>query len=370
MILSLNLMEEFKLKFYVIYLIFAVVAIIFSMYVDIKKKHYNSISAALALALFSATAFLFGLRDLDVGADTDIVRVQFEFHDRIDFGFQFMFDFLIALVSQFTDNYHIFLLVLSLLFNGLIFSSVLIFSRRIDLNIFLVSFSFVSFYFFEQLGINIVRQGVSLAFFLLAVSLYFKNPSHYKLWIISMVFAVGFHITTVMVLLIFGLVILLKKLKTVYFYALYFLVLIISAVGGSILSFGSLLSYFFLVDSQRADFYINNENGLGYEVGFKTQFAIFNTLFLGIFTFINSRILKYEDESYEILLKYYMVMSAVFFLMFQIPFSDRWGMMSWITIPFLLAPLFSINRTARYSMGTLGFLFVIFVTFSMYYSSK
>lgn len=340
------------------------------MYVDIKKKHYNSISTVFALALFLVISLLFGLRDLDVGTDTDIVRVQFEYHDRLDFGFQFAFDFLIVLVSQFTDNYHVFLLVLSSMYTGLILSSILILSKKTDLNIFLVSFSFVSFYFFEQLGINIVRQGVSLAFFLLAVSLYFKEPSKFNYWLIPLVLAVGFHITTIVVVFIFGLIIFFKKLKVLYFYALYFLVLIISAIGGSILSFGSLLSYFFLVDSQRADFYINNENGLGYEVGFKTQFAVFNTLFLGIFTFINFKILHYKDESYEILLKYYMVMSAIFFLMFQIPFSDRWGMMSWITIPLLLAPLFSINKTAKFSMGTLAFLFVIFVSFSIYYSSK
>jgi len=363
-------MEEFKLKFYAIYLVFAVVAIIFSMYVDIKKKHYNSISTVLALVLFLAISLLFGLRDLDVGSDTDIVRVQFEYHERLDFGFQFVFDFLIVLVSRFTDNYHVFLLVLSLLFTGLIFSSIIVLSKKIDLNVFLVSFSFISFYFFEQLGINIVRQGVSLAFFLLAVSLYFNNPAKYKYWIIPLILGVGFHITTVVVLLIFGLAIVLRKLRIVYFYALYFLILIISAVGGSVLSFGPLLSYFFLVDSQRADFYINNENGLGYEVGFKTQFAIFSTLFLGIFTFINAKILHYENESYEILLKYYIVMSSVFFLMFQIPFSDRWGMMSWITIPFLLAPLFSINRTAKFSMGTLAFLIFLFVFFSIYYSPK
>lgn len=363
-------MEEFKLKFYAIYLAFAVVAIIFSMYVDIKKKHYNSISTVFALVLLLVIAFLFGLRDLDVGSDTDMVRVQFEYHEKIDFGFQFVFDLLIVVVSQFTDNYHIFLLVLSLLFTGLIFSSILLLSKRTDLNIFLVSFSFVSFYFFEQLGINIVRQGVSLAFFLLAVSLYFKDPTKYKYWIIPMILGVGFHITTIIVLFVFGLVVLFKKLKIAYYYALYFLVLIISAVGGSVLSFGPLLSYFFLVDSQRADFYINNENDLGYEVGFKTQFAIFSTLFLGIFTFINAKILHYENESYEILLKYYMVMSSVFFLMFQIPFSDRWGMMSWITIPFLLAPLFSINKMAKFSMGTLAFLIFLFVFFSIYYSPK
>lgn len=363
-------MEEFKLKFYAIYVVFAVVAIIFSMYVDIKKKHYNSISAVLAALLFLTVTFLFGLRDLDVGADTDIVRVQFEFHDKIDFGFQFVFDFLIVLVSQFSDNYHVFLFVLSLLFNGLIFSSIFILSKKIVFNIFLVSFSFVSFYFFEHLGINIVRQGVSLAFFLLAVSLYFRNPQKVQYWIVPLILGTGFHITTVVVLLLFCMVIILKKIKTLWYYAIYLLAMIVSALGAGVLSLGSYLNIFFLVDSQKAEYYINNENNEDYTVGFKTQFAIFNTVFLGIFTFINVKILHYENESYEILLRYYMIMSAVFFLMFQIPFSDRWGMMCWITIPFLLAPLFSINKTAKYSIGTLAFLMFLFAFFSIYNSGK
>lgn len=362
-------MEEFKLKLYAIYGIFAIVAIIFSMYVDIKKKHYNAISTFLACLLFLAVAFLFGLRDEEVGTDTSIVKYQFEFYDRLDFGFQFVFDGFIYLISRFTDNYHVFLLFVSLLFNGLIFSSILLLSKKLDFNIFLVSFSFVSFYFFENLGINIVRQGVSLAFFLLAISLYFRNPSK-LFWLIPLVLGVGFHITTVVVLLIFLGVIFLKNIKLVYYYIIYFIVLLISAIGGSILSFGSLLSYFFMVDNQRAEFYINNQNNEDYAIGFKAQFAVFNTIFLGFFSFINAKILHYEDQSYQILLKYYMVMSAVFFLMFQIPFSDRWGMMSWITIPFLLAPLFTINKTAKYSMGTLAFLVFIFIFFSIYNSKN
>lgn len=363
-------MEEFKLKFHVIYILFAVVAVIFSMYVDIKKKHYNSFSIFFSVLLFLAFSLLFGLRNEDVGTDTGIVIYQFEYYDRLDFGFQFVYDFLTLIVSRFTGNYQVFLLILSLLFNGLILSAILVLSKKNNFNIFLVAFTFVCFYFFQQLGINIVRQGVSLACFLLALSLYFKNPSNYKSWIIPLILAVGIHVTTIAVVLVFALIVVFKKIKLAYYYALYFLILIVSAVGGSILSFGSLLSYFFLVDSQRADFYINNENGLEYEIGFKTQFAIFNTIFLGIFSFINTKILKYENENYKILLKYYMAISAIFFLMFQIPFSDRWGMMSWITIPFLLVPLFNIYETRKYSMGTLVFLIVIFVFFSIYYSTN
>ena len=361
-------MEEFKLKFYAVYVIFAVMAIIFSMYVDIKKKHYNAISTALSVVLFIAISLLFGLRNEEVGTDTTMVKYQFEYYNKVDFGFQFFYDFLLVLVGRVTDNYHIFLLVLSFLFNGLIFSSVLILSKKIKFNVFLISFSFISFYFFENLGINIVRQGVSLAFFLLAISLYFKNPSKYKSWIIPLVLGIGFPITTAVILLLFGLIVFLKKIKITYYYILYFLVLMISALGGSILSLGSFLNFFFLIDSQKAEYYINNSNNEDYAVGFKTQFAIFNTVFLGIFSFINAKILKYGNESYQILLKYYMAMSVVFFLMFQIPFSDRWGMMSWIVIPFLLAPLFSINKTAKYSMGTLAFLIFIFVFFSIYNS--
>lgn len=361
-------MEEFKLNFYIIYAFFAAVAVIFAMYVDIKKKHYNVYSVFFAGLLFLIIALLFGLRSTDVGTDTGMVSYQFDYQDRIDFGFQFMYDFLMLVVGWFTDDYHFFLLTLSVLYNGLIFTSVLLLSKKIDFNIFLVGFSFVSFYFFESLGINIVRQGVSLALFLLAVSLYFRKPQDFKIWLIPFVLAIGFHITTAVVFFIFVFVILLKKIKIIYYYLLYFVILIVSILGGSILSFGSLLSYFFLVDNQKAEYYINNENGENYAIGFKPQFAAFNTIFLIFFSFINAKIFKYENREYQILLKYYMVMSTVFFMMFQIPFSDRWGVMSWVVIPFLLAPLFTINKTAKYSIGTLSFLILIFVFFSMYYS--
>ncbi|WP_299176610.1 EpsG family protein [uncultured Chryseobacterium sp.] len=361
-------MDIFNLKYYVIYFIFAVAAFIFSMYVDFKRKHYNSISRFVTLLLFIIIAFLFGFRDLDVGSDTEMYKWQFITYSNIDFGIQVIFKYVIVLVHIFTNNYEYFLFTISLLYIFIIFWSINVFLDDFDSNFLLIAFSFISLFFFVALGINIVRQGVSLALVLLAISYYFKNSKNIISWLLPFILAIGFHTTTVVILLLFIIILLMKKSTLSYYYYYYFILLIISAAGAGILSFGSFLDYFFVVDSRRADYYIGGEGAEEFVVGFKPQFVAFNTIFLAVFSFINYKLLQNENENYKLLLKYYMLISGLFFLMFQIPFSDRWGVMSWIVIPFLLAPLFSVKNTFKFSVATTVFLIFIYIFFNVYNS--
>lgn len=359
----------FNVKYFLIYSVFALSAFIFAMYVDIKKKHYNNISTFLTGIFFLLIILHFGFRDLEVGSDTEMYKWMFLTYSNTDFGLQLVFKYMIILMHGFTDNYKYFLLSISLLYVFVIFWSIRIYLNTFESNFLLIGFSFVSLFFFRQLGINIVRQGVSLAFVLLAVSYYFKNNKNLKSWIIPFVVAVGFHSATIIIFLLFLFIVLSKKATLRFYYGWYIILLIVAAFGGSILSLGSFLNYFLVVDSNKADYYIKGEGAGDYVVGFKAQFAAFNTIFLLIFSFINYRILKNENENYKILLKYYMTISGLFFMMFQIPFSDRWGVMTWSVIPFLMAPLFSVQIKERYSMPTVLFFIFIFVFFNIYNNS-
>ncbi|MET3035646.1 EpsG family protein [Chryseobacterium sp. NRRL B-14859] len=359
-------MDIFNLKYYVIYFVFAIAAFIFSMYVDLKKKHYNNISRFITLVLFIIIAFLFGFRGIDIGSDTGMYRWLFITHSETDFGSQFGFKYLVFLISFFSDNYQYFLLAISILYLIIIFWSINVFLEDFESNFLLIAFAFVSLFFFIALGINIIRQGVSLALVLLAISYYFKNKKNTISWLLPFILAVGFHTTTVVILLLFLIIVLIKKASLNYYYYWYFILLGISALGGSILSLGSFLSYFLVMDRKRSDYYLGGGGMDEFVVGFKVQFVAFNTIFLIIFSLINYKLLNDENENYKLLLKYYMLMSGIFFMMFQIPFSDRWGVMSWITIPFLLAPLFSVKNSSKYSIATTAFLIFIFTFFSIY----
>ena len=116
----------------------------------------------------------------------------------------------------------------------------------------------------------------------------------------------------------------------------------------------------------RRNGYLDGSMVKEFEVGFKPQFVFFNTLFLFIFLLLR----KYgqKQENYDILLKVYIGLSCIFFFMFQIPYSDRWGVMSWMFIPFLLAPVFGENGKYKTSLVAVLFLSTLFIIFqTMYY---
>ncbi|WP_162088614.1 EpsG family protein [Chryseobacterium aquaeductus] len=334
-----------------------------------KKKHYNNISKFATAVFFAIIIFLFGLRDLQVGSDTEMYKWMFLTYNNTDFGIQLIFKYLIIIMHFFTNNYQYFLLTVSMFYLLVIFWSINVFLESFESNFLLIGFAFISVFFFRQLGINIVRQGVSLAFVLLAVSYYFKDSKNVKTWVLPFIVAIGFHSATVVILLLFVFIVLVKKATLRFYYIWYITLLCISAMGGSILSLGTFLNYFLVIDSGKADFYVKGEGAGDYVTGFKAQFAAFNTIFLIIFSLINYKILKNEDENYKMLLKYFMLISGVFFMMFQIPFSDRWGVMTWVTIPFLMAPLFSVKNTSRFAIPTVLFFIFIFVFFNIYNNS-
>ncbi len=100
------------------------------------------------------------------------------------------------------------------------------------------------------------------------------------------------------------------------------------------------------------------------------QFVVFNTVFLVILSYISRVVLKYHillKEEYDILFRYFLVASFVFFMAFQIPYSDRWGLFSWITIPILMAPVFTFSKTnMKFKTPIVLFFMFIYVFFQVY----
>lgn len=357
-------MIAFSFNYFILYGFFAFIAILFALKVDVRQKQANVLGLIISLFFVIALVVLFGSRGVNVGTDTYLYRYQFSFYKKLDFGTEILVTWLMATIHLFTSNPQVYIFWLSLIFVVVLFLACANFSRLYNYNVLFVFFSFVSLYFFQSLGINIVRQGVALAFLFLGVGFYLKNPKNIVSWLLPVLVGIGFHVTSVFVLIIFILVELFQKLKLKSYVIIYGIFVILSFFKVSVLTFGNSIGKLFQGD--RRDSYLNGDMLKEYNVGFKPQFVAFNTIFLIIFLLLR----KYgqKQNNYDILLKAYIGMSCVFFLMFQIPYSDRWGVMSWMFIPFLFAPVFGENGKYRTSIAAILFLVCLFIIFqTMYY---
>lgn len=357
-------MEEFNLIYFTLYAFLAFFALLFALKVDVRQEQANTLGKIVGLVFLGVLVFLFGLRSPKVGTDTLMYRYQYMFYKKIDFGSEVMVTWLMATLHTFSNDPQIYIFTLSAIFLIVLFWACLHFAHFFQYNVYFIFFSFVSLYFFQSLGINIVRQGVALAFLLLAFSFYLRNPKYIVHWLVPALLAVGFHVTSVIIILVFLLVKVFKSVGFTYYVFLYALFAILSYFKVSVLSLGSIFSNLFQGD--RRNNYLDGTMAKEFEVGFKPQFVAFNTVFLILFFLLR----KYgqPQKHYDVLLKTYISISCIFFMMFQIPYSDRWGVMTWALIPFMFAPVYAEN--GRYRTSTIGVLvmIVLFIIFqTMYY---
>lgn len=358
-------MDNFNVLYNTIILFSAFIALFFSLGIDFKKQHLTVLEIIFTIGVLLGLIFLFGFRNRDTGTDTEMYYWQYKNYRDIEEKSDFLISYVYAGLNDFSKNPKLFFVFMSTLYLVTWGMATIFYSKIIKSNPFLVFFSLMSLFFFEAMGINTIRQGVSLGFFALSFAQYCKgNRTVWKLGVlIPWVIAVGFHLPTLIPILIFLLSIYFTRLKIAYYYILYFLTLVLSIFNVSILSFKNYLG--FLSFDERRSGYLNTAAFSSlYDIGFKPQFVAFNTFFLLVFIYIKKFI--YDSEESAQLLRYFLLASSLFFMVFQLPYSDRWGVMSWIVIPFLLAPLFKVGMKRKLATATVLFLTVIFLFFLIY----
>lgn len=281
---------------------------------------------------------LFSTRDITVGADTENYINNFHtlslygldsIHFK-DYGFYFYLYVLDNL--GFTVNNILY--GISFMFVFPIVVSFLQFNSKHKLMVF---FAFVSFFFFESMAINVMRQGIAAALFLLTMVLYLNNKR--RLIVPLLVLSFTFHASVIIPILVFIFTTKIKKIKIPVI--TFFLVSILSYINYNTsfifreipllnILFESRLETYYEIDSSR------------YRTGFRWDFYLFNLFFLiiGLFFFKMKDIDVYFPKYKHIYISY-IFLTSYFVLMFNVPFSDRFGVYSWILIPFILAPLAS-----------------------------
>lgn len=358
--------ELFYPIFYGLYAFIAFFAIIQSFQIEMKFSNTELKRKARIISGFFIIFFilLIGLRAYDVGADTLSYFRAWNRKTDFEFSTDYLYYLIMMGVKNIGFSYQAFLFIVSVLFFYPIYRVYKKISTLYQADFLLSLFAFASFFFFMSTSINVARQGLSLVCLLIAYGVFIQiNKKNFTTILILCFAAISFHLTAIIPIILFGLTYFTQRIPLIYFVIVFVIAMLLSYVNFGIKNFSP-----FLVDILEGDkrvSYLDDKELSYYQVGFRPQFAAFNTIFLIIFLYINHNI---RIKPYNRLLKYFILSSILFFMAFQLNFSDRWGLFSWFAIPLLILPIYQYNSKLiiKPSFFTL-FLIFVFIFFNLLY---
>lgn len=352
--------REYVILYYVLIAIFFCWGALYGIYKPSKEAGaYSRIAAICFLLLIS---LLFGFRSIDVGTDTqsyfELFSIMKSYSNISDFYNDVRGDYLfITIMYGFAKffNYSSFLLLISLLtayFQYIYIDKVSEKGRKFN---FLLLVLFLSSLFsMPSIFVNIIRNGLAITI-LLIFSYYLLLNDRKRIVIWGGLALLGHH-TIIIPMIMMIAVKYLIKVDIKWFYFLYIIVLCLSILNVGIHQ----ISFLAELGIDKVNNYIFYEE-TNYKIGFRLDFALFNTFFALLFYFFYRK-----TKQYEFYLKYYLLSSCLFFFWFHIPFSDRMGLYSWIVIPILsfLGVNYKFHRK-RQKYLYLMFLFLYTVNISL-----
>jgi hypothetical protein len=224
----------------------------------------------------------------------------------------------------------------------------------------LLLLAFISFFFFQSMGINVIRNGVSLAFMLYALVLDKRTERVKKT--VCIVLACCFHLSAVLVL--FSSIFTRYAKKSFIYYTILLLASALSVAGYGL---NNLPIVSDLLQFDRISQYAADAAGT-YIVGFRPEFFAFNMAFVVFAEFFRLRL---QDPFYTYISRLFMLLTAFFFLCFSLSYSDRFGLLSWVFIPLILYYPFATYRITKQLQHTMLMLILFgFHVFSVIYFSK
>jgi|GEM_PF-1364799 len=317
----------------------------------------------LLIAYVIILIFYAGTRDLSIGTDTyNYYHYYFlrgiNITNPIEFFSYFQTDLMFEVVMFLTfpvRNFTFFTVILATIFNVTLYVFVRKFSDYgKDGSSLILFLTFASAFSFPQMEVNIIRNGLSISFVL--ISMYYMMNSKFNHAIIFFIISFLFHGTALIPITAILIAFFSKGISIKNYIVIYFI-----GVGLSLIGFG-FHSIPFLQEINSDDFKrLAFAGETAYRIGFRPDFVAYNTFFLILFFKIGNM----KDLKEQFLFKYFIITSIVFFFNFRIPFSDRIGLYSWITIPLLLFLTLknSYNRKHLYfsSLGALGYFILNYI---------
>lgn len=296
-------------------------------YLFVSRSPWNNIRALPFLICYSLlVTFILGTRAFDYTTDTDryvYLITQFiggediaSLQTRLEYGFLLLLHFfsIIFLDVRLT------LFAMSVTFVSLWILAFFIWRK--DISLFFCVVLFASLFTTYNLGANILRQGISLPLALIALHFLFSRK--YLTSLVAIFLSVSMHFSG-SILFAFGalahFIDLRKHLLKI---------IVVSSVLAylnvfSIAPIASFLGYDHLIS-----FYAHSR----YETGFRIFFWLFTLLPVFAFFAVKKEMLS---EHAIKLFSTYIAVSSLFFIAFNIPFSDRIGLISWSLWPIILS---------------------------------
>lgn len=353
-----NFLENhFNYQFLALYLIMAFCCTFIFIETYLKKKSSLKLQWFFTILYAILFLFLFGLRDFSVGIDT-ITYVNFFLNETLltDFGFYY-FNKLLKEIG-FDGHDYLFTVSFIYLFFILLFLKISKFK-----NVFLIFFCFVSLFFFKSMGNNIIRTGMAMSIFLCGYIL----PNKYLKYLFFVI-AITIHSSFVIPILAYMGSYFLRnaKFSIIVFVASTILSLVKIPIYDVLLKIPVINRLF--VDKISAYSAVNVDS---YNIGFRLDFFVFNLFFAIVgyygYNYYNK---KNENFFYQRTYNIYMIMSGIFFLMFNSGFSDRYGLFSWALIPILIAPFFDNFKVKNTFINKGTILLVSFILGITFYALK
>lgn len=273
-----------------------------------------------------------GLREVNVGTDTPsylqyytLIAQESGFAATSRVRVEWLFYALVKLISATVANERFYLFVVHLLF--------LIPFRRFlakvgGPNRGVLFLLYVSCFFYYSLNLNVVRNAVAIGLALPAV--WYYHQKRFVPALLLLLIAVQFHFTG---LIAVGSLLAMSGLPGIHIriLAVFLLVLVVAALGFKLTSLLPYVGFSSLFQAKLEGY--GNRTSL-YQTGFRPDFALFNLVFLGVG--IQCRKNFGPDSFYYFAVTLYGLLSCAFVLSFQIPYSDRVGLWSWVLIPVIV----------------------------------
>lgn len=346
--------ESFNDNFLYLYLLMAFCAIFVIIETFVRKKKTTNVQWFLLILFSVLFTLMLGTRNINVGNDT-ITYINFYLDQTTlpDFGFNYFNN----VMYQFGVSVDSYILIIAFLY--MFFLIYFIKLTKVD-NIFLLFFCFVSLFFFKSMGVNIIRTGVAMSFFLCA---FISKNKKFKY--VFFLLSISFHSSFIIPILGYFGVYFLKSVRIPL--VIYIISIFLSIINIQIYFWIQKIPVVNLVFYDKIASYSNIDKS-SYTIGFRYDFFLFN-LFFAVVGYFGYKIYN-NDIRYKRTYYLYLILSGFFYIMFNSGFSDRYGLFSWSLIPILLLPFLESKKLEYILMNKYIILIVCFCTGLFFYGFK
>ncbi|WP_161554445.1 EpsG family protein [Sinomicrobium soli] len=328
---------------------------------DIKKVYYKKYDFLVGCFIIIGLTYLFGSRDFSVGTDTPRYLMAFQFIWRTDSFSEAIISPFVARDPYFNGISYLFskvvdirgyFYVLAFLLVAPLFCAAY---RMTNVNRSLVLVAFMSLFCIPNFGVNIMRNGLSLSFAILAIT-YLKD-NKLKIGIAIASISVAFHLSSIVIFFMYVLSSFIKNKWYVLpvFFGSIFLALLkkglkdLPIIGGIVRNQERLMAY--------------NQEGGGIS-SLPLSYLLMHLATVAFALYLSTVI---KDKFYHKLTITYMLLSSFYFLTSTMAFSYRFGILAWVLTPIILIyPLMTYRIFKRFQFTKLlGVIFVL-ALFSLY----